>query len=118
VKIKLDENLPDELADLLAASHHDVHTVRGESLVGRDDQTVFAAAVREQRLLITQDLDFSDLRQFKPGTHPGIVLVRLHDPSRRRLIERFRQIIGAEAVESWAHCFVVVSDKKLRIRRP
>lgn len=78
MKIKLDENLPDELADLLAADH-DVHTVRGESLAGRDDRTVFAAAVRERRVLITQDLDFSDLRHFKPGTHPGIVLVRLHD---------------------------------------
>lgn len=118
MKVKLDENLPDELADLFAARHHDVHTVRGESLVGRDDRTVFAAAVHEQRILITQDLDFSDLRQFKPGTHPGVVLVRLRDPSRRRIIERFGQILQTEAIESWAGCFVVVSDRKLRIRRP
>lgn len=46
MKIKLDENLPEELADLLAASGHDVHTVRGESLIGRDDQTVLSAPVR------------------------------------------------------------------------
>ncbi|MGB7157257.1 MAG: DUF5615 family PIN-like protein [Tepidisphaeraceae bacterium] len=118
MKIKLDENVPEELADLLTSNHHDVHTVRGESLVGHDDRTVFAAAVREQRVLITQDLDFSDLRRFKPGTHPGIVLVRLHDPSRRRLIERFRQVIATETIESWIGCFVVVTDKKLRIRRP
>jgi predicted nuclease of predicted toxin-antitoxin system len=118
MKIKLDENLPEELADLLASNHHDVHTVRGEALAGRDDQTVFAAAGAEKRVLITQDLDFSDVRRFKPGSHPGIVLVRLHDPSRRRLIERFRQIVATEAIESWIGCFVVISDRKLRIRRP
>jgi predicted nuclease of predicted toxin-antitoxin system len=117
MKVKLDENLPEELAELFAAGGHDVHTVRAESLVGRDDQAVFAAAVYEQRILITQDLDFSDLRQFKPGTHPGIAIVRLRNPSRRQLIERVGQLIQTEAIESWSGCFVVISDKKLRIRR-
>ena len=28
-------------------------------------------------ILITQDLDFSDIRKFQPGTHYGIVVVRL-----------------------------------------
>jgi predicted nuclease of predicted toxin-antitoxin system len=117
MKIKLDENMPEDLVDLLTAENHDVHTVSSEHFTGRDDPTIFGAAVAEQRLLITQDLDFSDVRQFKPGTHPGIVLVRLRDPSRRRLIERFRQILESQTVESWAGCFVVVSEKRLRIRR-
>src|SRR5688572_17247462 len=76
MKIKLDENLPTDLVPLLTAFQHDVHTVHGESLVGQADHVVFAAAVAEARLLITQDLDFSDIRKFGPGTHPGIILVR------------------------------------------
>jgi hypothetical protein len=60
----------------------------------------------------------SDLRRFRPGTHPGIILIRLRDPSRRRLLERMTQIFGAEDVERWTGCFVVVSDRKLRVRRP
>lgn len=115
MKIKLDENLPADLVELLALRNHDVHTVPGESLAGRDDGVVFAAALRENRVLLTQDLDFSDVRKFKPGLHPGIVLIRLRDPSRRRLIERLRQIFDSEPIESWAQCFVVVSDRKLRI---
>lgn len=116
MKLQLDENLPRELAELLRG--HDVHTVPAEALTGRGDPAVFAAAVREGRLLLTQDLDFSDVRQFRPGTHPGIVLVRLRDPSRRRLIDRITQVFAAENVERWARCFVVVSDRKLRVRRP
>lgn len=118
MKIKLDENLPTEVATLLNARGHDVHTVRDESLVGHDDDTVFQAATTEGRLLITQDLDFSDVRKFKPGNHPGIVLIRLRDPSRRRLIEQMRQVLDTESIDSWAGCFVVISDRKLRIRHP
>lgn len=118
MKIKLDENLPIDLVDLLVAFQHDVHTVLGERLAGKSDSQIFHAASSEDRLLITQDLDFSDIHRFKPGTHPGILLVRLRDPSRRRLVERFRQTLHTENFETWAGCFVVLGDKKLRIRRP
>jgi predicted nuclease of predicted toxin-antitoxin system len=118
MKIKLDENLPEDLVEVLVSFNHDVDTVRSESLAGREDAVVFVAAQAENRLLLTQDLDFSDVRKFRPGTHCGIVLIRLRDPSRRRLIERIRGIAETENLESWFGCFVVVSDRKLRIRRP
>lgn len=118
MKLKLDENLPAELVDVLALHSHEVDTVPAESLAGRDDAMIFQAALREHRLLMTQDLDFSDIRRFKPGTHPGIVLIRLRNPSRRNLIARMRQILQTESVDSWAGCFVVIGDTRLRIRRP
>ena len=118
MKLKLDEDLPSELADLLSAAGHDVHTVPGESLVGREDGAIFRAPAGEGLLLLTQDLDFSDVRRFTPGTHPGVVIVRLRDPSRRRLIARMRQVLATEPFESWVGCFVVISDHKLRVRRP
>ncbi len=117
MKIKIDENLPEEFSQLLSERGHDVQTVPGEKLVGQPDRIIFDAAQNEDRLLITQDLDFSDIRKFQPGTHPGIILLRLRDPSRRRLIERMRQIINSEDVQSWSQCFVVISDRKLRVRR-
>jgi predicted nuclease of predicted toxin-antitoxin system len=117
MKIKLDENLPEELGEILAEGGHDVHTVRGESLTGEDDGIIFSAAVNEGRMLLTQDLDFSDIRQFKPGTHPGIVLIRLREPSRRRVIVRIQQVLSESSIDEWQGCFVVISDRKLRIRR-
>jgi len=53
--------------------------VLDENLGGRDDDTVWAAAQAEQRFLVTQDLDFSDARRFVPGTHAGVLIVRLPD---------------------------------------
>ena len=116
MKIKLDENLPEELVEILSARSHDVHTIRQQRLIGKDDSTIFSVCKREQRMLITQDLDFSDLRHFKPGTHPGIILIRLRDPSRRRLIARIQKVLETESLDSWAKSFIVITDAKLRVR--
>jgi predicted nuclease of predicted toxin-antitoxin system len=104
--------------DLLAAQNHDVHTVSDENLTGRSDDVVFEAAAAEVRILITQDLDFSDVRRFRPGTHPGIVLLRLRDPNRRKLIARMEQIIRDHNIELWSRRFVVIGDIRLRIIHP
>jgi predicted nuclease of predicted toxin-antitoxin system len=118
MKIKLDENLPAALIEALAKLGHDVDSVPQEALTGQSDEKVWDAAQKAQRYLVTQDLDFSDVRRFAPGTHQGILLVRLSNPSRRHLIERIQGIFSVEAVESWRQCFVVVTDLKIRIQRP
>ena len=118
MKLKLDENLPARLIEGLAKFGHDVDSVPQEALTGQPDTKVWAASQKAQRFLITQDLDFSDVRRFAPGTHYGILLVRLSNPSRRRLIDRILSIFATEAVETWKECFVVVTDLKVRIQRP
>ncbi|MGH7149790.1 MAG: DUF5615 family PIN-like protein [Planctomycetota bacterium] len=118
MKVKLEENLPFRLVEALSRLGHDVDTVYRERLVGRPDPDVWTAAQETGRLLVTQDLDFPDLRRFEPGTHSGLLLVRLRAPGRNLLFERVRAVFQTEEVEGWRGCFVVVTDRKLRIRRP
>jgi predicted nuclease of predicted toxin-antitoxin system len=118
LKIKLDEHLPTSLADSLAALGHDAHTVARESLIGATDHRLWAACQTEGRLLITQDLDFSDIRRFRPGSHAGILVLRLAQPGRRNLSERVLRLFETEPVDGWVGCFVVATDRKLRVRRP
>lgn len=116
MKIKLDENLPSGLASVLSRLGYDTDTVIEEGLAAEKDDAVWRAAQHAGRLLVTQDLDFSDIRKFQPGAHCGVVLVRLRDPSRTALIERVRGIFSSEPVEEWAGCFVVATEHKLRVR--
>jgi len=118
MRIKLDENLPLSLAAALQALGHDVHTTLEEGLTGSPDPEIWKAAQREGRLLITQDLDFSDIRQFLPGTHQGILLVRLHSPNRKNLVQRVAELFEKENVGVWTECFVVATDRKVRVLRP
>lgn len=117
MKIKLDENLPATLAGILAAAGHDVDTAPQEGLAGRSDPEVWQATQTAGRFFVTQDLDFSDIRRYQPGTHHGLLLVRLAEPSRRGLIERLQHLFATEPVERWGRCFVIVTDRKIRIRR-
>ena len=118
MKIKLDENMPQALESLLTSLGHDVDTVLQEGLAGYDDVAVWSAAQAEQRFLITQDLDFGDARRFQPGTHAGILLVRLHTPGRLALMAKVRQLFAHESVATWHGCLVIATERKLRIRRP
>jgi predicted nuclease of predicted toxin-antitoxin system len=117
MRLKLDENLPATLAEALRARGHDVDTVPDESLQGTSDVTVFSAAQAERRFLITQDLDFSDTRRYAPGTHHGILVVRLANPSRRLLRALCRAAVPRPRCRDMAR-LVVATDTKIRVRSP
>jgi len=118
VRIKLDENLPLRLARILATLGHEADTVPQEGLAGQDDDHVWQAAQTVGRFFITQDLDFSDVRRFAPGTHHGLLLMRLRDPGRNGLVRRVRSLFQTENVEVWKGCFVVTTEHKVRVRSP
>ena len=118
MKIKLDENLPSPLAPRLTAMGHDIQTVVEEGIAGEPDPVVWEASQREARFLITQDMDFSDARRLVPGTHHGILLLRLHTLSWRALVARVLDLFMQEDVTQWAKCLVIATKSKVRVRRP
>jgi predicted nuclease of predicted toxin-antitoxin system len=117
MRIKLDENLPQTLAEVLNALGHDADSVNDEGLAGHPDGDVWRAAQEEGRFLITQDVRFADARMFTPGAHVGLMLVRLKASGRVALRIRITEVIANSDVSSWAGCFVVVSHDKVRVRR-
>ena len=44
--------------------------------------------------------------------------MRLRDPGREALYLRVQSLFDVEQVEDWVGCFVVVTEHKIRIRRP
>ena len=118
MRIKLDENLPTRLVPLLDALGHNTDTVPEEQLQGRNDSVIWQATQDAGRFLVTQDMDFSDIRQFRPGTHHGILLLRMRAPGRAALIARLLSIFHTEDIGSWSRCFVVATERKIRVVRP
>jgi Domain of unknown function (DUF5615) len=114
MKIKPDENLPARLTHAFRLLGHDVHTVPAENLAGTPDSKIWSTDQAERRFVIRQDLDFSDVRHFRPGIHAGLLLARLPAPGSHALTAMF----ATEPVETWFGCFVVLSDHKLRVRFP
>jgi predicted nuclease of predicted toxin-antitoxin system len=118
VKLKLDENLPHDLATDLGRRGQDVHTVVEEQLAGRKDPVIVAAATGEDRMLLTLDRGIGDLRRYPPGSHAGIIVLRpvSQDPSSiLRLIER---LMRTHPLDNLRGCVVIVEPQRIRIRRP
>lgn len=118
MNLKLDENLPDRLVAALGSLGHDIDTVYVERLNGQINPHVWGATQAAQRFFITQDLDFSDMRRYTPGTHAGLLVVRLARPSGDALFKRLVTVFQTENVEDWRGFLVVVTDHKIRVRRP
>jgi len=75
----IDESLPRAVTRALVAAGHDVVDARDVGLRGATDDAIAARARETSSLVVSGDLDFSNALRFPPGTHPGIVVVRLPD---------------------------------------
>jgi len=76
LKFKIDENLPFEYGPILEQAGFDADTVAGENLSGHDDSIVIARCRSESRILITLDLDFSNIHSYPPQSYSGIIVFR------------------------------------------
>jgi predicted nuclease of predicted toxin-antitoxin system len=77
VKFKIDENLSPSVATIFEAAGHGAHSVVQQALGGQTDERIIDVCRREQRALITLDLDFSNILAYPPAEYPGIVVLRL-----------------------------------------
>ena len=88
MRLKLDENIPVELAEYLSTLGHDVHTVKSEGLQGKADTAIWSACVSEARFLVTQDVGLADSRHVIGDDHPGVLVVRVREPGKAAIIAR------------------------------
>lgn len=85
-------------------------------MIGSADNDLAAICRREGRVIVTQDLDFSNIVAFPPEDHAGIIVFRLHDPSRRSLLAAIRRLLPMLASEPLSGQLWTVDDVGVRIR--
>ena len=114
---KLDENLPRGAALQLASAGHDVSTVLEQDLSGAADPRVAEVCSKEGRILVTPDRGFGNIREYPPGTHPGIVVLLPESPSQASTIELVERLAFLlESAEPIAGCLWVLDPTRLRVR--
>src|SRR5438874_195476 len=94
MKIKLDENLGKTHVAILQESGYEAHRTYEEGLSGASDREVWEHVCAEGRFFITLDLDFSDVRKYPPGSHPGILLLRVDSRGLTSVSAALRRVIG------------------------
>lgn len=80
MRFKLDENLGRRSIELFQEAGHDVATVFGQDLGGTPDAGLLEVCRVEDRVLVTLDLDFSNVIRFPPERYAGIAVLRVPHP--------------------------------------
>lgn len=118
MRFKLDENIDVRAGAALSGAGHDVATVAGQDLGGATDPVIAEAVGAEDRILVTLDRGFADLRAYPPGSHPGIVVLRLRLHGLASVAPALELLAAYEGLAGIGGCIVIVSDAGVRVRRP
>lgn len=116
MRFKVDENLPVEVTQRLNAANHDAMSIHDQQMVGERDTKIAVVCQVEQRIILTLDTDFADIRTFPPQNYAGIIVLRLlrHDkPHVLTVINRLIRTLQSETPEGqlW-----IVDEERIRIR--
>lgn len=77
MKIFADECVFSPTIRFLRECGHDEITVYDVNLNGHEDPELLAFATAQNRVLLTIDLDFSNIRHYPPQHHAGVIVLRI-----------------------------------------
>jgi len=91
-------------------------TVYQQHLAGAPDPQIVAVFRQESRVLITADLDLSDIRQYPPEESPGLIVLRLKEQTRPNQLALLRKILPLFGMTPVSGRLWIVEETKVRIR--
>lgn len=116
MRFKTDENLPAEIVTLLCDHGHDAISVVEQQLAGAPDNVVAKVCQSEQRVLVTLDLDFADIRAYPPDEYSGIIVVRLRVQTISAILRLTEQVIRLLESSSPVGKLWILDEFHVRIR--
>ena len=116
----IDANLPRSVVALLRSLGHQVEFARDIGLAAAPDRDIAARAKLTGAVLLTRDLDFSNIRHYPPEDYPGLVVLRLPEDTTAHVIvaviERFvREPVFLAALSGR---LAIVEADRVRFRPP
>lgn len=115
LKFKVDENLPEAAARILRDAGYDSETVLSEGLGGATDSSLAAVCLEEGRVLVTLDLDFSDIRTYPPEVYPGFIVLRIHNHSISHITVIMEKVVALLRKQRLTGTIWSVDERRVRI---
>ena len=116
MKFKIDENLPVEIAALLRDAGYEATSVVDQGLGGSADPDIAAVCRKENRALVTLDMDFADIRTYPPNQYSGLIVLRLRKQDQPHVVRTVTRLIPVFSTEALHGRLWIVEEDRLRIR--
>lgn len=119
MRFKLDVNLSESVARIFREAGHDVETVFSQGLCSSSDQHLMTICAKENRCLVTLDMDFSNPLLFNPTDYSGIAVLRVPSPCTLKDIQQavITLLLGLQR-DSIEGSLWIVQRGRIRIYQP
>jgi predicted nuclease of predicted toxin-antitoxin system len=93
-----------------------VTKVYDQGLQSCTDPEILDACRREERILLSLDLDFSNILVYPPERYPGLVVLRLHTPGPKAVMSLLRRVSPHfNSIEISGRLWIV-DESRIRVR--
>jgi len=116
LRFKVDENLPRDAVQTLRAGGFDAMHTLEQGMGGASDVVVQSVCEAEERVLITLDRDFADIRRYPTTSHPGAIVLRLSRQSRARTVAAIERVVALLCERLPSGQLWIVDEQAVRIR--
>jgi len=116
VRFLVDMPLSPALAQWLRTEGHDAVHATDQSMSRTPDAEILQVAAREDRVIVTADLDFPRLLATLRASGPGLILLRGGNYSEAESLDCVRRVLMSVAHDELPRCIVVVDREKIRRR--
>jgi predicted nuclease of predicted toxin-antitoxin system len=104
------------LAPFFTSAGHEAHSVVAQSLGGQSDERVIDVCSREQRALVTLDMDFANIQTYPPARYAGIAVLRIADQAHDQVERAIRLLLAVLLHEPLSGTLWIVEPDRVRIR--
>lgn len=117
MRIKVDEDLPVAVVQLLRTQGYDAVGVVEQGMGGWKDPVLWSAVQEEARFFVTADKGFGDVRLYPPGDHGGVLLLRPNEDGIRPVLELTSEVLANYRLEALIGLLIIATPRSIRIRR-
>jgi len=114
----MDENIPPAVGRFLRDKGFDVKDARKAGLAGASDDVIVSLAREERRVLVTLDKHFTNILVYPPGSHDGIIRIRIHPPLVEDMIKALNQLFQTSDIGIIRGSLIILQREGFRVRRP
>ena len=116
MRLLLDMGISVGVADILRSHGHDVAHLQERGLDTLADPEILQLAIAEKRIIVTNDLDFTDLLAASAALLPSVVIFRLRNMRPERVLVRLLAVIKNFASDLQTGPVISVTESQIRKR--
>lgn len=116
-RLFIDQNVRLEVAAALRAEGHVVIHASEAGLARRDDEILLRWANERSLAVVTFDVDFAERAYWAADPHEGIIRLRLEPQTPAHVLPVLREFLKAYPPETLKNALVILTEKKVRVRR-